>query len=267
MSSSDRTVWGLGKPIWSRTYVVFDAVNNEMAVAPVVYDSSLSRMTSFAYNGAEIPNSIDVASPSSPSSSYPTPRYRSGSQAGPLIIVIVLPIVIFVSCAIGVGGSIMCCWRQGLLCFKRNRAQRDAIARHAATAGGMGWPMAAPYQSLGTGTSSGEGHRSDVLLATGGPSLQEKNIGGMAGVFAPTADDSDGGSAMVAAPLYQTTHMLEQPVLPLAYSAPQTPPPTTPLPPLPVAARAASPTGDAQVLLPPVRPPSPKGKGKATDVE
>jgi hypothetical protein len=253
-------LYSLGKPMWTRTYLVFDAFNREMAVAPVIYGTDSSDVVPFDQYGGYIPSSIAACTISEWACNNAVSGGSSDSHnrsTSPLIVItIIVPIVIGVAVLIGVAGSIWCCKRQRLCCFARNHNRDAAIARHAAAAG----------------QSGPDGYVSDATLASGGPPMTEKYAGAPS-AFAPVYNTAPQfapyGAPTLAPPQQACMQPPERSVSPLSdYTPPPTPPPTGPLPPPPAAAppmTTAAEVAEPHTAQAPEPHPSPKGKGRALD--
>jgi hypothetical protein len=255
-NSTRSGLYSLGKPMWTRTYLVFDAFNREMAVAPVVYGGSssssssseydASAVTPFEYYGARIPESKAACTASEWACTGDQSTSRSSYSSGrsglalPIVFIIII-VVVVVAALIGIGGSIWCCKRQGLCCFSRNRARDAQIARHAAAAAEAG--------------NGAVAFPSDTALASGGPPMMEKYAGAPAPMYA---------GAFAPAPAFVPPHEQaglqphERPVSPLSDMSAASPPP-------PAQAVAPAPASSAGSEPQPQPHPSPKGKGRAVE--
>lgn len=121
LSDDEYEPWALGGVVLQNTYVVFDLVNDEVALAPV--RSGTGEVVPFPSYGAEIPHS-EEADPISYSDGYPYDYDRPGNGTS-------FPILLIIVILLAVGGFIsfitlmFCCWYRGWCCCKGRRKKME----------------------------------------------------------------------------------------------------------------------------------------------
>lgn len=155
---ADSGWWSIGGILLRNTYMAFDLVNHEVALAPARFsdrEGSTGNVKSFSGYGSRIPQSEDAEPPvcsdwtcrddsDLPSSGYVPSKYRLPSTT---IVLIVLPTV----AVLGISVSIMwCLWRRGSCCFRGRKKMAGARRAPAWTMAPIHPPRPPPPYAPGT---------------------------------------------------------------------------------------------------------------------